>query len=97
MHLTERTHVAADAVTDDNPGYIRQWHHSTGDYLRAALHHGFVVRACEEPLRPDERPEPLDLTQPPDIWTLHPWIADAANAARADTPALRRAGRILAL
>jgi SAM-dependent methyltransferase len=80
--------------TDDNPGYIRQWHHSTGDYLRAALQHGFVVRACEEPLRPDptvepdELPEPLDLSQPPDVWTLHPWIADAANAARAGTPAL---------
>ena len=80
--------------TEGNVGYLPNWRHSTGDYLRAALRHGFVVRACEEPARPavtvepDELPEPLDLTQPPDIWALHPWVADAANAARAGMTAL---------
>lgn len=79
---------------DDNVGYVRNWQHDTGAYLRAALPHGFAVRACEEPLRPyptveaDEIAEPLDLNEPPDIWTLHPWIAEAANAARAGLAAL---------
>jgi SAM-dependent methyltransferase len=80
--------------TEGNVGYVRQWNHSTGEYLRAALRHGFVVRACEEPTRPDltvepdELPEPLDLSEPPDVWALHPWIVDAANAARAGMTAL---------
>ena len=73
---------------------MRNWRHATGDYLRAALRHRFTVLACEEPKRPeptvepDELPEPLDLTEPPDIWALHPWVAEAANAARAGMPAL---------
>jgi SAM-dependent methyltransferase len=80
--------------TEGNVGYLRNWRHSTGEYLRAALRHGFVVRACEEPTRPDltvepgELPEPLDLSRPPNVWALHPWIADAANAARAGMAAL---------
>ncbi|WP_027344250.1 class I SAM-dependent methyltransferase [Hamadaea tsunoensis] len=80
--------------TEGNVGYVRNWSHPTGAYLRAALRHGFGVRACEEPLRPhptvdpDEAAEPLDLTEPPDVWTLHPWIPEAANAARAGLPAL---------
>lgn len=79
---------------DGNVGYMPNWRHSTGDYVRAALEHGFLVRACEEPQRPyltvepDELPEPLDLTEPPDVWSLHPWVADAANAARAGMAAL---------
>ena len=40
------------------------------------------------PVEPDELPEPLDLTEPPDVWALHPWVADAANAARAGMSAL---------
>ncbi|GIG62298.1 hypothetical protein Lfu02_66700 [Longispora fulva] len=79
--------------TDGNVGYMRNWRHSTGEYLRAALQHGFLVRACEEPARPvtvepDDVAEPLDLTQPPDVWALHPWIPEAANAARAGMTAL---------
>jgi SAM-dependent methyltransferase len=79
---------------DDAVGYVPQWRHPTGAYVRAALRYGFAVRACEEPFRPtatvadDELPEPLDLTEPPDIWALHPWIPDAANAARDGLPAL---------
>lgn len=79
---------------EGNVGYLPNWRHSTGDYVRAALRQGFVVRACEEPKRPDltvepdELPEPLDLSEPPDVWALHPWVAEAANAARAGTAAL---------
>ena len=81
-------------IEEDTEGNVRNWRHSTGEYLRAALKHGFVVRACEEPTRPDltvepdELPEPLDLSEPPDVWALHPWIADAVNAARAGMTAL---------
>jgi len=79
---------------DGNIGYVRNWRHSTGEYVRAALAHGFAIRACEEPTRPPltvepgERAEPLELSKPPDVWALHPWIPDAANAARADMTAL---------
>ncbi|WP_412544406.1 class I SAM-dependent methyltransferase [Longispora sp. K20-0274] len=80
--------------SDGTVGYMRNWRHSTGDYLRAALRHGFLVRRCEEPTRPyltvepDDLPEPLDHSGPPDVWALHTWIPDAANAARAGMTAL---------
>jgi SAM-dependent methyltransferase len=79
---------------EGNAGYLRNWRHSTGEYLRAALRYGFVVRACEEPARPDltvepgERPQALDLGRAPDVWALHTWVAEAANAARAGMTAL---------
>jgi SAM-dependent methyltransferase len=79
---------------DGNVGYLPNWWHSTGDYVRAALGHGFDVLACEDVRRPgptvepDELPEPLAPTRPPDIWALHPWVAEAANAARAGLSAL---------
>lgn len=78
---------------EGNVGYIRNWHHTAGDYVRAALHNGFAIRGCEEPVRPrtvgpDEVAEPLDLGEPPDVWTLHPWIREAANAARGGMAAL---------
>ncbi len=71
------------------------WRHSTVEYLRAALASGFKVRDVEEPTRPSdtvdvgEQPtlvEHPDL--PPDIWALHPWAAEAANAAKRNDPAL---------
>ena len=77
---------------DGRVGYVENHVHGLGDYLRAALPHGFLVRACEELYRPsdtvepDEAPEPLT-AGPPDIWELHVWAADAANAAREGQPA----------
>jgi SAM-dependent methyltransferase len=78
---------------DGRVGHVAGYSHSLGDYLRAALPHGFVVRACVETYRdahtvaPDELPEPLT-PGPPDIWELHPWVRDAANAAKAGQPAV---------
>ncbi len=78
---------------DGRVGHIAGFSHSLGDYLRAALPHGYVVRACIETYRdaqtvgPDEQPEPLT-PGPPDIWELHPWVPDAANAAKAGQPAV---------
>jgi len=78
---------------DGRVGYVQNHHHGLGDYLRAGLSCGFVVRACEEAYRPpdtvypDERPEPLS-PGPPDIWELHAYVAEAANAARDGQPAV---------
>ena len=78
---------------DGRVGYVTGYTHSLGDYLRAALPHGYVVRACEEAYRdadivgPEEEPEPLS-PGPPDIWELHPWARDAANAAKAGQAAV---------
>jgi len=50
---------------DGRVGHMAGYSHSLGDYLRAALPHGYVVRACDETYRddhtvePDEMPEPL--------------------------------------
>jgi SAM-dependent methyltransferase len=80
-------------AVDGRVGYVENHAHGLGDYLRAALSFGFVVRACEEVLRPprtvlpDEEPEPLT-PGPPNVWELHPWVADAANAARDGQPAV---------
>ncbi len=78
---------------DGRVGHIAGYSHSLGDYLRGALPHGYVVRACVETYRddlivePHEIPEPLS-PGPPDIWELHPWVRDAANAATAGQPAV---------
>ena len=78
---------------DGRIGYVANHSHGLGDYVRAALSNGFLVRACEEAyrppdtVRPDEQAEPLT-PGPPDIWELHPWARDAANAARDGQPAV---------
>lgn len=78
---------------DGRVGHVPGYSHGVGDYLRAALPRGFVVRACVETSRdgdtapPDEKPEPLT-PGPPDIWELHPWAREAANAAKAGQPAV---------
>ena len=82
---------------DGRFGYVPTWHHPTSAYLRAALPHGFRVRACHEPLRggpivkPRAVPEPAppaDPQAPPDVWSLHLRAPDAANATYRDHPAL---------
>jgi ubiquinone/menaquinone biosynthesis C-methylase UbiE len=92
--LDTRTHFTGSSkypliqhVPDGRVGYIAGYNHGFGDYLRAAMLHGYVVRACEETYRDDqtvaadESPEPLTAA-PPEIWELHPWVREAANAAK---------------
>ncbi len=93
-HFTGSTrYPLVKEAPDGRIGHIAGYSHSLGDYLRAALPHGYVVRACDETYRgadtvePDEMPEPLT-PGPPDIWELHPWVRDAANAAKAGQPAV---------
>jgi len=78
---------------DGRSGYLAGYSHGLGDYVRAAVKHAFVVRGCEEVCRedhivePEEAPAPLT-PGPPDIWELHTWIPEAANAATAGQPAV---------
>ena len=78
---------------DGRVGHIAGYSHGLGDYVRAAVRYGFLVRACEETYRDDDIVEPdresAPLTPgPPDIWELHPWAPEAANAAKAGQPAV---------
>ena len=73
---------------NDEPGLVRSYRHTPGDFLRAALPAGLQVRRCEEPRGPDR-----DLPPPPPIptdltvtgWREWPWslIALIPEAARA--------------
>lgn len=79
--------------SDGQVGSIAGYHHGLGDYLRAALPHGFIVRACEEKYRENDTVKPGETPSrltpgPPDIWELHPWAREAANAAKAGQPAV---------
>ena len=93
-HFTgSKRYPVVKEAPDGRIGHLPGYSHGLGDYLRAALSHGYVVRSCEETFRDDqtvaddELPEPLT-PGPPDIWELHPWVRDAANAAKAGQPAV---------
>lgn len=93
-HFTGSTrYPLVKEALDGRVGHISGFTHGLGDYLRAALPQGYVVRACVETYRdadtvePNETPEPLT-PGPPDIWELHPWAREAANAAKAGQPAV---------
>lgn len=98
--LDTRTHFTGSGryplvmdAPDGRVGYIAGYNHGFGEYVRAALLHGYVVRGCEEAYRddqivaPDEFPEP-PTAGPPDIWQLHPWVREAANAAKSGQTAV---------
>ncbi len=80
-------------ATDGRVGWVPGFSHGLGDYLRAALPQGYVVRACEEAFRDDhtvEADEEAELLTPgpPDIWELHAWARESANAAKAGQAAV---------
>lgn len=78
---------------DGRVGHIAGHVHGLGDYVRAALGNGFEVRACEEThlpehiVGPQDSPGPLT-PGPPNIWELHPWAREAADAAKAGQSAV---------
>ena len=93
-HFTGSTrYPLVKEAPDGRVGHVSGYSHGLGDHLRAALPHGYVVRDCVETYRdadtvePDETPEPLT-PGPPDIRELHPWVREAANAAKAGRPAV---------
>lgn len=72
---------------DGEPGRLVTYRHSLGDYLRASLEAGLVLRRCEEP-KVATKTEKASETGPWDVW---PWslAALAPDAAYAATgPAL---------
>ncbi|TDD67846.1 class I SAM-dependent methyltransferase [Jiangella aurantiaca] len=85
---------------DGRPGYLVNRSRLASEYLSAALPLGFEVRHCEEPLRPSPFVDPDGVPPgapgaappltpsrtPPSIWSLHPLIPDAANAAYEGSP-----------
>lgn len=81
-------------TVDGRVGYLPTWRHGIGEYVRVALAHGFDVRACEQPLREPmdaddwEPPELPDPAEPPDFWSLMPFVPEATWAAYLGTAAL---------
>jgi SAM-dependent methyltransferase len=71
-------------------GYVQEWNHSTGEYLRAALDAGFDLRDCRELVGEvpadeyDGVPQLPEAGRPMSIWELHPWVHAAARAVRDD-------------
>ncbi|MEV0649298.1 methyltransferase domain-containing protein [Phytomonospora sp. NPDC050363] len=81
--------------------YVRNLGRSAADYLTTAIAHGFEVLDCVEPRLPgshvDEDGVPGNATGPapefspegpPDRWALHPFAAEATNAAFDGAPVL---------
>lgn len=93
--LDTRTHFLGSTryplvktAPDGRVGYVPGHHHSVGDYLRAAVPHGFLVRHCVEGRHGERTVDPAHeagpLTPgPPNIWELHPWARAATDAAKA--------------
>jgi SAM-dependent methyltransferase len=55
------------------PGLTPSYRHPPGDYLRAALPAGLLVRRCEEPCRPGDGPLPPAAEPVPGRWNEWPW------------------------
>jgi SAM-dependent methyltransferase len=93
--LVFRGSVVKALGPDGEPGLTPAFRHTTGDFLRAALAAGLMVRRCEEPRFPstDARtqappaPAPIELGAWEDCpWTLLALIPEAARAAWAISP-----------
>jgi SAM-dependent methyltransferase len=72
-------------------GYVPEWNHTTGEYVRTALRHELRIVACEEPVRPspmlrDPNPPEHVPGEPANPWALLPKIREAANAAHHRRP-----------
>jgi ubiquinone/menaquinone biosynthesis C-methylase UbiE len=89
--LVFRGSVVKALTANGEPGLVATYRHSTGDYLRAALPAGFLVRRCDEPRSALTDGEPAPRNQamadvPLGTWDDWPWslldvIPDAAGAA----------------
>jgi SAM-dependent methyltransferase len=95
--LVFRGSVVKALTANGEPGLVATYRHTTGDFLRAALPAGFLVRRCEEPRgvrAHDELPPggPTITDAAIGTWDDWPWsllevIPDAARAAWA-TPSV---------
>ena len=91
--------LVGSKTRDDEWGYMPAWTRLTSEYLSVALPLGLQVRACVEPRwstqlvnddgssATDGAPAPpCHPDEPPNIWALHQFAVDAANAAYAGKP-----------
>jgi SAM-dependent methyltransferase len=94
LFVGSRLYPLVKQTLDGRVGYLPTWRHGVGEYLRAALAHGFEALACAEPVRepldaddwdPPEVPEP---GEPPNPWGLMPVVPQATWATYLGTPAL---------
>jgi SAM-dependent methyltransferase len=95
--LVFRGSVVKARTATGEPGLVATYRHGTGDFLRAALPAGFLVRRCEEPRGPRAHDEPASSRSavtdvPLGTWHDWPWslldvIPDAVRAAWA-TPSV---------
>ena len=95
--LVFRGSVVKALTANGEPGLVTTYRHTTGDFLRAALPAGFLVRRCEEPrgVRANDEPAPRRRTIADaaiGTWDDWPWslldvIPDAVQAAWA-TPSV---------
>ena len=101
--LVLRGSVVKAVGPNGEPGLVATARHTPGDYLRAALAAGLLVRRCEEPTRTatsevDDDPTPAPTPpataiQPADVaWDVWPWsllgLVPAAARAAWDVPAV---------
>lgn len=87
----ESVALSAIPTLPDPPRRVASHLHRTGDYLRAALPHGFQVRRCEEPRLPKPDGELPAASTDPGPWQFWPWslaglAPEAAAAANAERP-----------
>ncbi|TYB47293.1 methyltransferase domain-containing protein [Nonomuraea sp. PA05] len=78
-------------LPDGRPGRVATYRHLVGDYVRAALAAGLLVRRCEEPLHPEG--EPGERAEVLERWDVWPWALcdlapEAAHAAIAGRPSM---------
>jgi SAM-dependent methyltransferase len=76
---------------DGEVGYMPTHARLASDYLAAALPLGLQVRRCEEPRRPSPfvgsgSPPAHVPGEPPNIWALHAFVPEAADAVYGGTP-----------
>ncbi|WP_433709387.1 class I SAM-dependent methyltransferase [Nocardia sp. CA-084685] len=77
---------------DGTAGRVRSYHHRAGDYVRAALAAGLLVRGCEEPVAPAPTSVP-PRSDDPGPWDAWPWslgglAPEAAQTAGSGVPAM---------
>jgi SAM-dependent methyltransferase len=85
-----RSYVPRLRDPDGRPARLASYHHLVGDYLRAALSAGLLLRRCDEPR---VRGEPRTAASEPGPWEVWPWslgdlVPEAAHAANDGVPSM---------
>jgi SAM-dependent methyltransferase len=68
-----RGYIPCQRGPDGRPRRVASYRHLVGDYLRAALAAGLLLRRCEEPRVPRE---PRPAVSEPGPWEIWPWVLE---------------------